>query len=96
MIPETRRLLTLMRQRGRTQKPALSFSVVGEVIEYVRQFFSPGSRYFVFTFRDPRPFFADMGFAIRNAVRRIAVLWRRSDRGHHNRPAAAPDGCGQR
>ena len=96
MIPETRRLLTLMRQRGRTQNRALSFSVVGEVIEYVRQFFSPGSRYFVFTFRDPRPFFADMGFAIRNAVRRIAVLWRRSDRGHHNRPAAAPDGCGQR
>lgn len=94
MIPETRRLLTLMRQRGRTQNRALSFSVVGEVIEYVRQFFSPSSRYFVFTFRDPRPFFADMGFAIRNAVRRVMVLWRRSDGDHHNQPAAAPDGCG--
>ena len=94
MIPETRRLLTLMRRRGRTQNRALSFSVVGEVIEYVRQFFSPSSRYFVFTFRDPRPFFADIGFAVRNAVCRISALCRRSDGGQHNRPAAAPDGCG--
>src|SRR5271169_2450074 len=95
MIPETRRLLTLMRQRGRTQNRALSFSVVGEVIEYGRQFFSPNSRYFVFTFRDPRPFFADMGFAIRNAGRRIAALWHRSNGGRHNHPAPAPDRCGQ-
>ncbi len=92
MIPETRRLLTLMHQRGRTQNRALSFSVVGEVIEYVRQFFSPSSRYFVFTFRDPRPFFADMCFAVRNAIRRIAMLWRGSDGGQRNQPAAAPDG----
>jgi predicted ATP-grasp superfamily ATP-dependent carboligase len=92
MIPETRRLLTLMRQRGRTQNRALSFSVIGEAIEYIRQFFSPSSRYFVFTFRDPRPFFADIGFAIRNAVRRIVMLWRRSDGGQHDRPAEAPEG----
>ena len=85
MIPETRRVLTLMRQRGRTQNRALSFSVLGEVIEYIRQFFSPNSRYFVFTFRDPRPFFADMAFVIRNAVRRIGVLRRRSGGDHHNR-----------
>ena len=94
MIPETRRLLTLMRQRGHTQNRALSFSVVGEAIEYIRQFFSPSSRYFVFTFRDPRPFFADMGFVIRNAVRRIAARWRRSGVDQHARPAAAPDGRG--
>jgi predicted ATP-grasp superfamily ATP-dependent carboligase len=94
MIPETRRLLTLMRQRGRTQNRALSFSVVGEVIEYFRQFFSPSSRYFVFTFRDPRPFFADMGFAVRNAGRRVAALWHPSDGDQPHRPAAAPDGPG--
>jgi predicted ATP-grasp superfamily ATP-dependent carboligase len=79
MIPETRRVLTLVRQRGRTQNRALSFSVAGEVIEYIRQFFSPSTRYFVFTLRDPRPFFADLAFVMRNAVRRLAVLWRRSD-----------------
>jgi len=95
MIPETRRVLTLMRQRGRTQNRALSFSVAGEVIEYVRLFFSPSSRYFVFTFRDPRPFFADMAFVIRNAVCRVALLWHRSDTDHHNHPAPAPDRCGQ-
>src|SRR5271168_4023396 len=95
MIPETRRLLTLMRQRGRTQNRALSFSVTGEVIGYVRQFLSPRSRYFVFTFSDPRPFFADIGFVIRNAVRRFVVPWRRSGGDHHNHPAPAPDRCGQ-
>jgi predicted ATP-grasp superfamily ATP-dependent carboligase len=95
MIPETRRLFTLMHQHGRTQNRALSFSVTGEMIDYIRQFFSPSSRYFVFTFSDPRPFFTDMGFAIRNAARRIAMLWRRSDGDHHNRPAPAPDNFGQ-
>jgi hypothetical protein len=45
----------------------------------------------VFTFRDPRPFFADMGFAVRNAARRVAVLWRRPDGDQRDRPAAAPD-----
>ena len=92
MIPETRRVLTLVRQRGRTQNRALSFSVVGEVTEYIRQFCSPSSRYFVFTFHDPGPFFADMSFVIRNAVRRIALLWRRSDGGHPNpeKPRQSP------
>ena len=79
MIPETRRILTLLRQHGRTQNRELSFSLVGEVLEYIRRFFSPKSRYFVFTFRDPGPFCADMAFVIRKAVSRILGLLRRSD-----------------
>jgi hypothetical protein len=31
---------------------------------------------------------------IRSAVHRVVVLWRRADGDHHNRRAAAPDGCG--
>ena len=79
MIPETRRILTLLRQHGRTQNRELSFSLFGEVLEYIRRFFSPKSRYFVFTFRDPGPFCADMAFVIRKAVSRILGLLRRSD-----------------
>jgi predicted ATP-grasp superfamily ATP-dependent carboligase len=77
MIPETQRLFTLLRRRGRTQNRALSFSVFGEGVAYMRQFFSPRSRYYVLTLRDPGPFLADMVFATRRAVRRC--LGTRSD-----------------
>lgn len=70
MFPETRRVLTLLRRRGRTHNRELSFSVVRESSEYLRQFFSPRTRYYVFTFRDPRPFFADVMFGIRRTIRR--------------------------
>ncbi|HEV2099402.1 MAG TPA: hypothetical protein VGR45_10815 [Stellaceae bacterium] len=73
MIPETRRIMTLARRRGRTQNRALSFSVAGEFLEYLRQFLSPSSRYFVFTFADPGPFFADMQFVLRNMLRRVCA-----------------------
>jgi predicted ATP-grasp superfamily ATP-dependent carboligase len=87
MIPETRRLLTLIRHRGRTQNRALSFSVAGEVIEYLRQFLSPSSRYFVFTFADPGPFFADLRFVLRNVLRRLGANFTLpSSRRRHCRP----------
>jgi hypothetical protein len=85
MIPETRRILTLLRCRGRTQNRELSFSVLGEVLECIRQFFSPRSRYFVFTLRDPGPFRADTAFVIRKAVRLILGWLRVSDGDSCNR-----------
>jgi len=71
MIPETQRLLTLLRRRGRTQNRELSFSVLTESFEYIRQFFSPRSRYYVFTLSDPGPFLADAAFATRRAFYRF-------------------------
>jgi predicted ATP-grasp superfamily ATP-dependent carboligase len=69
MIPETRRILTLLRCRGRLKNQELA-SLSGEIYEYFRQFFSPKSRYFVFSFTDPVPFLADIIFAIRRGWRR--------------------------
>jgi hypothetical protein len=63
MMPETRRIMTLQRCRGRLNDREVA-SVFGEIWEYFRQFFSPKSRYYVLTFRDPAPFFADMIFAV--------------------------------
>ena len=79
MMPETRRLLTLARQRGLTQNRELSLSVPGQAAEYVRQFFDPRSRYYVFTAGDPNPFLADLLFAIlrlfsRRPRRRLSPL----------------------
>ena len=85
MIPETRRILILLRRKGRTQNRELSFSVLREVFEYFRQFFSLRSRYFVFTFRDPGPFLADMAFVIRKAMRQGLGLLRMSDPGYRTR-----------
>jgi predicted ATP-grasp superfamily ATP-dependent carboligase len=69
MMPETRRILTLLRCRGRLKNRERA-SVTHEIREYFRQFFSPRTRYYVLTFRDPAPFFADMFFVIWR-------LWRR-------------------
>ena len=80
MLPETRRVMTLLRRRGRTQNRELRFPVPGQVLEYFRQFFSPRSRYYVFTFRDPVPFFADIGFMMRKAVCLLLDSRRRSHR----------------
>jgi hypothetical protein len=69
MMPETRRILSLLRSRGRLKNRELA-SVPCEVREYFRQFLSLRSRYYVLTFSDPRPFFADILFAILRTWRR--------------------------
>jgi predicted ATP-grasp superfamily ATP-dependent carboligase len=69
MMPETRRILTLLRCRGRLKNREVA-SVSGEICECLRQFLSPRSRYYVLTFRDPAPFLADMIFV-------IGRMWRR-------------------
>ena len=71
MIPETRRVAALMRHGGRTQNRALSFSVLHESLEYLRQFFGWKSRYYVLTPSDPLPFFVDLVFAAARACRRL-------------------------
>jgi hypothetical protein len=77
MVPETRRVLTLLLSGGRTQNRDLSFSVLAEIGRYIGQSFSPRSRYYVFTLGDPRPFLKDLTHVIREAVRRCLVSWHR-------------------
>ena len=68
MIPETKRIVLLLRNRGRTQNRELSFNLVAELRDYFLQYLSPRTRYFVFSLRDPRPFFVDMAFAGRKGL----------------------------
>ena len=69
MMPETRRILTLLGCRGRLKNRELA-SVPVEIWEYFRQFFSPRSRYYVLILSDPAPFLADMFFVIWRVWRR--------------------------
>jgi predicted ATP-grasp superfamily ATP-dependent carboligase len=67
MIPETKRIARLLRNRGRTPNRELKFNVGSELRDYLLQFLSPRSRYYVFSFRDPMPFLHDIAGALLTA-----------------------------
>lgn len=73
MIPETKRLAVVTLARGRIADRTLRFSPVRELLAFPVGFFRRGTRYFVFTFADPRPFLADMRFASRAALASLGV-----------------------
>ncbi|MCS0590740.1 hypothetical protein ACFQ09_07205 [Massilia norwichensis] len=60
MVPETKRLLRILFQQGRIADRRLQFSRLSELFGYLLDFIRPGSRYYVFSWRDPRPFFMDL------------------------------------
>lgn len=59
LIPETRRLLTVLLRRGRIQNTAMRFSPGSEIAGYLGGFLSPRTRYYVIWWRDPWPAVAD-------------------------------------
>lgn len=61
MIPETRRLLRILFARHKIADKTLRFHRLPELGGYLLDFIRPGSRYYVFAFADPRPFFSDLG-----------------------------------
>lgn len=83
MIPETRRLLAVTLRRSRIADRSLRFSPWREVLAYAAGFVRVPVRYYVFALNDPLPFFADMTFAAREAVR--AVIGRVSPKARHSR-----------
>ena len=70
MVPEMRRLLTLVRRRGRLSNGEDAVAVAPEIFGFLRQFFSRRTRYFVLTASDPAPFVMDMLFAAVRTFRR--------------------------
>ena len=64
MIAETRRLLRILFARRSIPDRSLRFSKVRELGSYLKGFVD-GSRYYVFSWRDPLPFLADMLFVLR-------------------------------
>lgn len=65
MIPDTKRLLAVAFRPNSIADRSIRFSRVGAVLSYFAAFLNPRGRYFVWTWSDPRPFFADIGFVAR-------------------------------
>ncbi|HRF43108.1 MAG TPA: carboxylate--amine ligase [Candidatus Competibacteraceae bacterium] len=67
-IPETKRLLRILFQGQRIPDPTLRFNAGVEVFNYFAGFFDPRMRYFVWSWRDPLPFFADIWNALATSL----------------------------
>ena len=60
MIPETRRVLTIVFNSGFIKDRTLTISKISTVIDYISAFFRPSVHYYVFSAKDPLPFAVDM------------------------------------
>ena len=60
MIPEIRRLARLLFQSNQIQDPYYHYSRLREFLSFIFYFFRPGTRYYLFSIRDPGPFMADL------------------------------------
>ena len=76
MIPETRRILTLLFRGGAIRDRTLKRRPTRAVAQYLVAFLRPSTRYFVFSWRDPGPFLADMRFMLAKAWHRISATLR--------------------
>lgn len=88
MVPETRRLLAVMRPGRAVQDRSLQFNPMREALGYLVGFMRPGMRYYVFQVRDPRPFLADLGSVARIGAGQIAERVRGLARRRGGRVAA--------
>ena len=70
MIPETRRLTRLLFNRNAIADPVFRPTPLADLASYIFGFFDPRMRYFLFRWRDPGPFFADIKAVLVKAVRR--------------------------
>ncbi len=70
MIPETRRLLRVALQREKIADPFFTPRPWRDVAHYLLGFVDPRMRYYVFSWRDPGPFLADLASVVRKALRR--------------------------
>lgn len=70
MVPETKRLLRILLQQNKIADRKLRFARLPELFGYLVDFLRLGSRYYVFTWRDPRPFFGDVAQMLGKAFRR--------------------------
>jgi predicted ATP-grasp superfamily ATP-dependent carboligase len=70
MVPETRRLFTILFRPGDIQNRDLTFNRARETGRFIGQFLDPRTRYYVFRWRDPMPFIADMLAILRKLLRR--------------------------
>jgi predicted ATP-grasp superfamily ATP-dependent carboligase len=70
VIPDTRRLLTVLFNREAVQNRHLPLSRWHELREFLLDFVRPRARYFVFTWSDPLPALADLAGVVTKGFRR--------------------------
>lgn len=70
MVPETWRLLRTLFQPEYIVDPYFRRRPLRDLARYIFGFLDPRSRYYVWSLRDPAPFFSDIGSMVRKAVRR--------------------------
>lgn len=70
-MPDLHRMFRIMMHPELIENRALSFGRWRTLAGFVADYFRPGMRYYVFTWRDPLPCLADLGFAFLKAVRAV-------------------------
>jgi predicted ATP-grasp superfamily ATP-dependent carboligase len=71
MVPETRRLLRILFRQRHIADKSLVFRRLPALAGYCLDFLRPGSRYYVFDLRDPKPFFSDVGQIVRKGLQEL-------------------------
>jgi predicted ATP-grasp superfamily ATP-dependent carboligase len=64
MIPETKRLARILFRQNDIVDKNVTFRRIPELLEYLVDFVRPQTRYYVFQWKDPAPFFRDMIHAL--------------------------------
>ena len=70
MIPEIKRLFRIVLQPNRISDPLFKIKPFKEIIFFVGSFFNPKTCFFVFQWRDPKPFIMDMKNLLKKLIRR--------------------------
>lgn len=71
MVPETKRLFRILFQPHLIQDHSLHYSRTRELARFIADFMRPGTRYYVFSLRDPLPLFADIAFSLFSRLRAV-------------------------
>lgn len=70
-IPETKRLFRILFEPSAIADPYFSVRPLREIAAYLWYLFNPFTRFYVFSWRDPMPFFRDIGNVIRKLGRLV-------------------------
>jgi predicted ATP-grasp superfamily ATP-dependent carboligase len=71
MIPETRRLFRVITAGSAIRDPLFRARPIADVASYLFGFIDPAMRYYVFSLRDPGPFWADLRHVLRKGASSI-------------------------
>lgn len=76
MVPESKRLVRILFGQHHIADKTLVFKRLPELLGFFIDFVRPGSSYYVFELRDPRPFFSDVTQMLGKAVNAVSARLR--------------------